>query len=101
MPLSDWIRYDTRSGQPYRAGAVTLTPFVRSLEVRFPWLRGGFEWSRPVSVLAQSQDGREEVIPIHDLTRLIQISILISGLVSGISILRAARKRKSKQEATR
>ena len=99
--LSNWISYDTRAGEPYQLGDVTLTPFARSLEIRFPGLMGGFEWSRPSSVLVQTRDGGEEIIRVHDLTRILQLSILVSGLIGGLAMLISGRNRKSKQEKNR
>lgn len=92
MPISKWIHLETRSGEPYQFGGMTFTPFAQSLEIRVPGIQGGFEWARPVSVLIRTADGREEVIPVTDFTRIVQIVLLGLGFLGGLLIWRASRK---------
>lgn len=92
MPLSDWISLDSYSGDPLRVGAVTITPFIQNLDIRFPGINGGLVWSRPSSVLVQSGDGREEVISVVDITRIIQFSLLGFSLLSGLLMWRRSRR---------
>lgn len=85
-----FIQYQTRSGQPFKTGSLTVTPRSRALVVRWPF--GGWVWNRPVSVTFQEGE-QVRRISIIDLTRLVQLGLLglaaiffVTGLiVSGLS----------------
>jgi hypothetical protein len=85
------LSYETQAGQPIRHGNVTLVPFARTLRFRLPWhfpgVNWGFglAWSRPVSVLAVTDDGQEQVIPVRDVTRQVQLGLV--GACLGMAIL--------------
>ncbi len=93
MPISDYIHYDIRSGEPLKRGDLTLIPFVRALEIRIPGLQGGLEWLRPYSMLVYTEDGREDIVPIRDVTRILQLSILGAGLFTGLLMWQIFRNR--------
>lgn len=40
----------------------------------------GMIWNRPVGVRVQTPQGEKQFLPVYDLTRLIQIIIVLSGL---------------------
>ncbi len=80
--MSRLITIETRSGQPIRAGHNTIIPFSWALQLHIPGLKGGLIWNRPTSVLIQSADGREQVLPITDVTRLVEWSLFFSSLAS-------------------
>jgi hypothetical protein len=44
---------------------------VRSqlVQLRFPTIRGGVIWNRPVAVVVRALDGEEEIISVPDVTR--------------------------------
>jgi hypothetical protein len=85
------LSYETQAGQPIRHGNVTLVPFARTLRFLLPWhfpgVNWGFglAWSRPVSVLAVTDDGQEQVIPVRDVTRQAQLGLV--GACLGMAIL--------------
>lgn len=81
------FQVETRPGQILRVGKTRLTPFAQSLQVTLPGFPGGLIWNRPVSVLAQYPDGREEVISIPDVTRRIQFTIYGIGILGGLLLL--------------
>ncbi len=58
-----------------------LVPFVRSVHLRIPGIRGGFNWSKPASMLVSFPDGREEVLPIPDITRKYVIFTVLWGIL--------------------
>lgn len=93
MPLSDYISYDIRSGEPVKRGNLTLVPFARALEIRIPGLQGGLEWVRPDSMLVYTDDGREDILHVRDVTRIVQLSILGAGLFTGLLIWQIFRNR--------
>jgi hypothetical protein len=86
MPqLKDFIQLQTNTGDPQTIGEATITPQSQALIVRFPF--GGFVWNRPVAVLVD-RNGQIERIPIVDVTRIAQLSVL--GLTLAFSIIIAA-----------
>jgi hypothetical protein len=89
MPL---LQIQTQAGVPIQAGNLRLTPFARSVTLRFPNFPGGFIWNRPTALLVQSADGNEELLPIHDLTRRRQFALLGLGLAAGLIIRMLSRK---------
>jgi hypothetical protein len=78
----------TITGAPVTAGDYTVRPLTRILVIRPPF--GGLVWSRPVAVLAESA-GRTERIRIVDITRAVQIGLLIAGLVASRALRRNRR----------
>jgi hypothetical protein len=80
--MSRWMRIETRSGEPISSGNLTLVPFSQSIRFKFPFWIGGVIWNRPVSVLVQGADGQETVLPVPDVTRQVQISLLTASLFS-------------------
>jgi hypothetical protein len=78
------------SAEPVTVHDVTVTPRSRALVVRLP--RGGLVWNRPTAVLVE-QDGRVRRIPIVDVTRILQVSLLaLAVLTAGISMLSFRRR---------
>lgn len=76
------ITYENIAGDPIFAGNVKIIPFARVLRLRNPWwVNWGLVWNRPVSVLVVRADGQEQVLPVRDLTRWIQISLLAAGFL--------------------
>lgn len=82
------IRFETHAGAPVKSGETRLIPFTKALIIQFPGFPGGLVWNRPVSVLAISPNGEEQLLPIEDKTRQLQISLFASAVAS-IAILSA------------
>ena len=90
------VQWQMISGEEVTAGDVTLTPQSQALTVRWP--NGGFVWNRPVAVLVE-RDGQTERIPIVDVTRIAQLTLLGLGLVSSIAALvLSIRQRRNRHE---
>ena len=83
MPL---LHIETHAGAPIQAGSLRLTPFARSVILRFPNFPGGLIWNRPTALLVQSPDGDEKLLPIHDTTRRRQFALLGASLAAGLFI---------------
>jgi len=79
-----FIQVETKAGEPVAYGDLRLIPMSRSVRFGLPGMKGGFIWNRPVSVAVVDQAGNEAILPVHDVTRLIQIAILGSGLLAGV-----------------
>lgn len=85
------LRLRTTSGESVRAGGVTVTPLARALVVRTPF--GGLAWNRPLALLVR-HDGRVDRVRIPDVTRRVQLGLLITAaaLVSAALVARGPRK---------
>lgn len=77
-----FLELENRVGEPIQAGAYRIIPISRALIFKFPGSRGGIIWNRPVSVVAQSADGREQVLPIRDFTRRAMLALYGGALLS-------------------
>ena len=83
--MANLIRSETHTGQSITTNGFKLTPFSRSLSIHTPGRHGGFLWHRPISVLVQSQDGQEHVLPVIDFTRQVQWALY--GIALGATLL--------------
>lgn len=81
--LSDVVQWQVVSGEEVTAGDVTLTPQSQALTISWP--NGGFVWNRPVAVLVE-RGGQTERIPVVDVTRIAQITLLGLGFVLSIAV---------------
>lgn len=82
------VRIETSAGQAVTAGNWKLVPLSRSVSCRLPGSAGGLIWSRPVAVEATGPDGWTHVIPVRDVTRWVQVMILVGAaaiLLAGLS----------------
>jgi hypothetical protein len=78
--FQDRFQRQTVLGDPITIGDVTITPQSQALAIR--WSGGGWVWNRPLAVLVE-RDGETERIPIVDVTRVAQWTLLgISALFS-------------------
>ena len=94
--LSDVVQWQMVSGEEVVAGDVTLTPQSQSLTIRWP--SGGFVWNRPVAVLVE-QRGQTERIPVVDVTRVAQLTLLGLGFIfSTATLMLSIRKRRDRNE---
>jgi hypothetical protein len=83
MPL---IEIETHAGEPIQAGLLKVTPFSKALILRLPGFPGGLIWNRPASLLVQTADGQEQVLPVADVTRRAQWLLLGAGLLGAALI---------------
>lgn len=90
--LNDVVQWQTISGEEVTIGDVTLTPQSQALMLRWP--NGGFVWNRPVAILVE-RDGQTERVPVVDVTRIAQLTLLGLGLVfSMVTVVLSIRKRR-------
>jgi hypothetical protein len=103
------LSYETQAGQPIRHGEVTLVPFARTLRFLLPrHLQGvnwgfGLAWSRPVSVLAVTDGGQEQVIPVRDVTRQAQLALVGAciGMAIFVGVIETLRTKKPRSNTLR
>ena len=92
MP-GQWIEYQSQAGQAIPYGEQELVPITRWLRLKLPGLPGGLIWNRPAAVVVREPDGSQRVLPVRDLTRLIQVALLGLGLGAAALWLQAGKKR--------
>jgi len=78
IEMSNWV--EIRAADPIEAGANTLVPLTKVVRVYIPGWLSGVIWNRPIAVVVNTGD-EEQVLPIKDLTRVIQFWIFGSGLL--------------------
>ena len=79
------LTIDHHSQPPIHHTNIRLIPFVRSVSLRLPGLRGGFVWKKPTTMLVSYPDGREEVFSIPDQTGRFFLYMLLCGLFSWLA----------------
>jgi len=79
-----FLTIETLPGETIQAGRNKITPFSQAVNLILPGATGGLIWNRPVSVLVQEADGSEQVLPVLDVTRIVQLALLGIGLAGGI-----------------
>jgi hypothetical protein len=84
--MPEFFRIEQHSLPPIQHKQIHLFPFARSVSLRLPGRMGGFVWSKPSSLLVVYPDGREEVLPIPDLTYRFILMTVLSGLIFGAMI---------------
>jgi hypothetical protein len=82
--MARFLSIETRGGEPISAAGYQITPFAQWVRIQIPGLYGGLIWNRPVSVLAVSPDGQEQVIPVRDATRLAQVGLLGGSVLAAM-----------------
>jgi hypothetical protein len=90
--LDNFIHVENMAGRSMQAGAYRIVPVSQSVRLNIPGLPGGLVWNRPVSVVVTTQDGQEQVLPIRDLTRIAQLTILGAAILGTLLFWRASRK---------
>ncbi len=97
MPALFEIEYHSQPPTQHRN--IRLTPFVRTIRLRFPRIPGGFVWSKPTSLLVSYPDGHEQVLPVPDMTRKYLILTLLSGLCGCLAFSFLKRRLKARSDA--
>ena len=89
------FRIETLTGPPITISDAQV--YVRSqvVQLRFPGLRGGLIWNRPVATVLRRWGGQEKRIPILDITRIALFTM--TGLCfTGTLIYVLLKRKKSK-----
>lgn len=97
--MADWLQVETTAGVPFHSRNLRVTPFARAYRIQFPGVTAEAVWARPVSVLVQDdRTGEETVIPIIDVTRLVQWYLLGTSLLTLLLVFATSRKKKKQKE---
>jgi hypothetical protein len=87
--IKRFVQFRTTSGEPVKKDDVTVTPISQALIITFPY--GGFVWNRPLAI--EVDDGKTiKRIPILDVTRIAQLSLIGVGFIFTIMALLFSRK---------
>ena len=78
--MAEILDVKIQAGKSVDIGDQTITPFAQTVQVSLPGITGGFIWNRPVSVLVQTENGQEEVLPVTDVTRQAIFGLIGSSL---------------------
>lgn len=90
--LDKFIQVENRAGSIIQAGENRLMPVSQAIRLQIPGLQGGLIWNRPVSVVVTTPDGQEQILPIRDVTRIAQLTLLGMAVVGSLLYWRASRK---------
>jgi hypothetical protein len=74
-----FIVRQTQVGDPIVLGDRRILPVSRSYQVTIPGLNGGIIWNRPAAIAVVQGGELQEVIPIHDATRRLQLMLILGG----------------------
>jgi len=101
--IGNVVSWETVTDEPVTLGETTIRPQHMEVTVRLPLSRmESYEgamvqptwlWHRPVAVLVE-QGGKTKRLPIVDVTRLVQIGILVLGLTIRLALSVAVAKRR-------
>lgn len=91
--MNSFIQLETHWGKPIHIDDRRIIVQSRALQIRVPVLNSAFVWNRPVSVLVQYADGRDQILPVRDVTRMVQVLLFINAIVSaGIASMILSRR---------
>jgi hypothetical protein len=87
-----FLRIENLTAPPIRLGEQTLIPLTQVVRLALPGSQVVFSWSRPFGVQLQTASGNQTIIPIRDITRTIQIVlVMICACVGLIAYLLPSR----------
>lgn len=84
MQAKSFFRIETVTGEPFAVKDKVVRVQARAVSLRLPF--GGAVWNRPVAVLVQTADGAEQRLAVRDITRLVQVLVLILGVAGALFI---------------
>ena len=88
-----FIHIRTNVGKAININGSTVVPIARSVHIRLPLVSGGLIWNRPIAVLVRHSDGTEYTLPVHDVTRRLQVLALSIGMLGALLFWLARRGR--------
>ena len=87
------FRLKTQKGSAIRVGGLALVPVARSVALHAPGVPAALLWSGPAEVRVQTPEGREHRLPVTDVTRRAQWTLLGLGLAGSLLIWLAFRRK--------
>ena len=87
------IRLEIQRGETVTTGGTQITPLAKVFKLPIPAISGGVVWNRPFAVEVRTADGEIWSLPVPDVTRQAQITLLVMGLIGVLLIGLVSRKR--------
>ena len=84
-----WLRNEHRTGSPIQVGERSLIPHTHVIQVDMPFVQGGYILNRPTSVTVREANGEEHRVTVPDVTRMVQIALIVMGLLWTIFLWRS------------
>lgn len=89
--MNSLVQLETHWGKPIQSNGRKIIVQSQAFQINFPF--GGLVWNRPVSVLVLSDDAPDQVLPVRDVTRLVQVLLFVNAVVSaGIASIILSRR---------
>jgi hypothetical protein len=73
--LTSLFSIKTLTGQPVKVKDTELRVRSQVVQIRLPGISGGLIWNRPVAVVVSTPDGRDQILPIRDVTRTAMLAL--------------------------
>lgn len=67
---------ETLTGPPVAVPEGQISVRSKYIQLRFPTVKGGLIWNRPVAVVVHTENGQEKIVPILDVTRIVLVALL-------------------------
>lgn len=80
-----FIQIENLPNPPIHLGEQTLIPFAQVIKLVLPGGQVLFSWSRPSGVQLQTASGNQAVIPVRDITRMIQVALVM--ICAGVGLI--------------
>ena len=89
------VDVETTAGAPISVGDQEIVPIARAVrvQVQMAGLHAGLIWNRPVAVAVRTADGQEFELPVHDVTRRVQLLVLAAGIIGSLLVWLALHRR--------
>ncbi len=78
------FQIETQWSKPIASGDRQIIVQSRAWKIRLPF--GGMVWNCPVAVVVLAADGRDQTLPVRDVTRLAHVLIVALGIAAAILI---------------
>lgn len=82
--MDSFLQISTQTAPPLLVNDCALTLQSQVVRLSWPGRAGGLIWQRPTALLVQTPEGRVDIQPVRDVTRLAQIVILLTALAGGL-----------------
>ena len=87
------FRLKTQKGSAIQVGGLVIVPVARSVALHPHGIPAALLWSGPAEVRVQTPDGEEHRLPVTDVTRRAQWTLLGMGLAGSLLIWLAFRRK--------
>ena len=86
------LRIETLTSPPITVSDGQLSVRSKYVQLRLPTVNGGLIWNRPVAIVVHAVDGKEKIIPILDITRIVLFTLVGLCFISTFVLMLLRRK---------